>query len=222
MKRFLSQSMQSFTSDDLLSKVALKRMLVGVSTRHYGRTQVPVGDEVEIISRSTSKSAISRRFDKLTREALDQLMSRTLDEIELAAPMIDGIEFKRTPARGCHRHHNRRQEGSFGPLEGSTENAQDADSLLADLQDRGRSFKMRMRCKERNVLERRVGGDAHGDTPWCYRGSQGDYAVHQPNRVDDLNGAGYAEERQALERRLHVDEMDCSRHARGLRRASGV
>ncbi len=73
----------------------------------------------------------------------------------------------------------------LGLWEGSTENAQVAGSLLADLQDRGLSFKMSILCmldgakalakatrqvvgadtpvqrcirhKERNVLERRVG-----------------------------------------------------------------
>jgi len=60
-------------------------MLAGVSARRYRRTQEPVGEEVEERSRSTSKLAVSRRLVERTRTALDQLMSRRLDEVALAA-----------------------------------------------------------------------------------------------------------------------------------------
>ena len=41
-------------------RVVLERMLAGVSTRRYRRTQEPVGEQVEVRARSTSKSAVSR------------------------------------------------------------------------------------------------------------------------------------------------------------------
>jgi putative transposase len=37
-------------------------MLAGVSTRRYARTGEPVGDQVDAVARSTSKSAVSREF----------------------------------------------------------------------------------------------------------------------------------------------------------------
>ncbi len=40
----------------------LELMLAGVSARRYRRTQEPVGEEVEVQARSTSKSAVSRTF----------------------------------------------------------------------------------------------------------------------------------------------------------------
>jgi putative transposase len=50
------------------ARVVLERMLAGVSTRRYRRTQEPVGEEVETRARSTSKSAVSRTFVERTRE----------------------------------------------------------------------------------------------------------------------------------------------------------
>ena len=57
-------------------RVVLERMLAGVSTRRYRRTQEPVGEQVEVRARSTSKSAVSRSFVERTRKALSELMSR--------------------------------------------------------------------------------------------------------------------------------------------------
>ncbi len=45
---------EHFADRDPLRRVVLERMLAGVSTRRYRRTQEPVGEEVEIRARSTS------------------------------------------------------------------------------------------------------------------------------------------------------------------------
>ena len=71
---------EHFADRDPLQRVVLERMLAGVSTRRYPRTQEPVGEDVESRSRSTSKSAVSRTFVERTREALAELMSRDLGE----------------------------------------------------------------------------------------------------------------------------------------------
>jgi len=65
---------EHFADRDPLARVVLERMLAGVSTRRYPRTQEPVGEEVETRARSTSKSAVSRVFVGRTREALGELM----------------------------------------------------------------------------------------------------------------------------------------------------
>lgn len=69
-------------------------MLAGVSTRRFGRVQEPVGEAVEGEARSTSKSAVSREFIARTRENLDALMGRRLDDVRLAVLMIDGVDLK--------------------------------------------------------------------------------------------------------------------------------
>ena len=126
-----------FADRDPLTRVVLEQMLAGVSTRRFERTREPVGAEVEEGARSTSKSAVSREFVARTRENLDALMARRLDDLRLAVMMIDGIDLKgRTNivALGITT------EGVKIPLglwEGSTENATVATALLSDLVDRG-------------------------------------------------------------------------------------
>ena len=61
-----------FADRDPLTAIVLERMLAGVSTRRYRRTQEPVGSEVEQAARSTSKSAVSRAFVERTRAALSR------------------------------------------------------------------------------------------------------------------------------------------------------
>jgi transposase-like protein len=128
---------EEFGSRDPLARVALERMLAGVSTRRSRRVAEPVGLEVEAEARSTSRSAVSRAFVGRTRAALDELLARRLDDLELAVVMIDGIEL----AGACHIVAlGITSHGTKVPLslrEGSTENATVATALLADLVDRG-------------------------------------------------------------------------------------
>jgi transposase-like protein len=126
-----------FADRDPLARVVLERMLAGVSTRRYRRTQEPVGLEAEASARSTSRSAASRTFVERTRRSLAELMSRRLDDVRLAAMMIDGLELQgrtNVVALGIST------EGVKIPLgfwEGSTENATVATALLSDLVARG-------------------------------------------------------------------------------------
>jgi transposase-like protein len=128
---------EHFADRDPLRRVVLERMLAGVSTRRYRRTQEPVGEEVETRARSTSKSAVSRSFVERTREALGELMARQLADLRLAVMMLDGLELKgrmMIVALGITT------EGVKIPLglwEGSTENATVATALLSDLVERG-------------------------------------------------------------------------------------
>jgi len=128
---------EHFADRDPLRRVVLERMLAGVSTRRYRRTQEPVGEQVETRARSTSKSAVSRTFVERTREALGELMGRQLSDLRLAVMMLDGLELKgrmMIVALGITT------EGVKIPLglwEGSTENATVATALLSDLVERG-------------------------------------------------------------------------------------
>jgi len=131
------ETYRHFADRDPLGRLVLEQMLAGVSTRRFERTREPVGAEVEAEARSTSKSAVSREFVARTRENLDALMSRRLDDVRLAVMMIDGIDLKgrtNVVALGITT------EGVKIPLglwEGSTENATVATALLSDLVDRG-------------------------------------------------------------------------------------
>jgi transposase-like protein len=131
------ETYEHFASRDVLSAVVLERMLAGVSTRRFVRTQEPVGEQLEAEARSTSKSAVSRTFVARTAETLRALMSRRLEDVRLAVLMLDGIVLKdhtNVVALGITT------EGVKVPLglwEGSTENKTVATSLLSDLVDRG-------------------------------------------------------------------------------------
>ena len=131
------ETYRHFADRDPLTRLVLEQMLAGVSTRRCERTREPVGPDVEAQARSVSKSAVSREFVARTRENLDALMSRRLDDVRLAVMMIDGIELKgRTNVVAL----GMTTEGVKIPLglwEGSTENATVATALLSDLVDRG-------------------------------------------------------------------------------------
>ncbi|HZD88327.1 MAG TPA: IS256 family transposase [Gaiellaceae bacterium] len=128
---------EHFADRDPLTRAVMDRMLAGVSTRRFAGVGEPVGDEVERGASATSKSSVSEMFVERTKTGLEELMSRGLKDVRLAAMMLDGLEIaERTHvvALGITT------EGVKVPLglwEGSTENATLARTLLADLTDRG-------------------------------------------------------------------------------------
>jgi transposase-like protein len=126
-----------FADRDPLQRVVLERMLAGVSTRRYPRTQEPVGEAVETRSRSTSKSAVSRSFVERTRESLAQLMGRDLGDMRLAVMMVDGIELKGRTNIVALGITTQGVKIPLGLWEGSTENATVATALLSNLVERG-------------------------------------------------------------------------------------
>jgi transposase-like protein len=126
-----------FADRDPLTRVVLEQMLAGVSTRRFARTREPVGQDVVEAERSTSKSAVSREFVGRTREHLDALMNRSLQDVRLAALMLDGIDLK---GRCCVVALGITTDGIKIPLglwDGSTENKTVAAHLLSDLVHRG-------------------------------------------------------------------------------------
>jgi putative transposase len=64
-----------FNSTELLGRLAMEKMLAGLSTRRYGQVGLePVGEQVRATATSTSKSAVSRKFVTQTETALAQLL----------------------------------------------------------------------------------------------------------------------------------------------------
>ena len=128
---------EHFADRDPLSRVVLERMLAGVSTRRYVRTAEPVGADVEAKARSTSKSAASRAFVERTRVALKELMARRLDDVRLAALMLDGIELKARRNIVALGVTTGGVKIPLGLWDRSTENATVATAPLSDLVERG-------------------------------------------------------------------------------------
>ena len=127
----------ALTGTDLLAEGIVGRMLAGISTRRYPVALEPVGDAVEQTARSTSESAVSRRFVTATAQRLSELCSRRLDEARWPVVMLDGVhlgDHLMVVALGIT------DDGTKVPLgvvEGSTENAAVATRLVTDLVDRG-------------------------------------------------------------------------------------
>lgn len=131
------QTYSRFASRDLLGKGILNRMLAGISTRNFKDTGEPVGEAVEEHAVSTSKSAVSREFVARTRDAMKQLMSRSLGDVRLAALMIDGLDLKGRTVVVALGITTEGVKLPLGLWEGSTENAAVATALLTDLTERG-------------------------------------------------------------------------------------
>jgi putative transposase len=126
-----------FSSTEVLGRLAMERMLAGLSSRRYGRGLEPAGQQVEQAASATSKSAVSRRFVAATETALAELMTRRLDGLDLVAFMVDGVHYGE---HACVVALGIGIDGVKHPLaveEGSTENAAVVTDLITGLRDRG-------------------------------------------------------------------------------------
>ncbi|MGH3734238.1 MAG: IS256 family transposase, partial [Micromonosporaceae bacterium] len=82
-----------FSQTEILGRMAMDRMLAGLSTRRYPVGLEPIGARTEQTATSTSRSAVSRRFVAQTETALAELLAADLSTLELVAMMVDGVHF---------------------------------------------------------------------------------------------------------------------------------
>jgi transposase-like protein len=130
-------SYELFSSTEVLGRMALERMLAGLSTRRYPVGLEPVGARPEQAATATSKSAVSRRFVAATETALAQLLAADLSGLDLVALMVDGVHFGE---HTCVVALGIVIDGTKHPLslvEGSTENATLVTDLIVGLRERG-------------------------------------------------------------------------------------
>jgi putative transposase len=126
-----------FAGTEVLGRMAMERMLGGLSTRRYPVGLEPVGAAVELTASATSKSAVSRRFVAATESALKDLLAADLSTLDLVAVMVDGVHFGE---HCCVVALGIGIDGTKHPLalvEGSTENATLVTDLLVGLRERG-------------------------------------------------------------------------------------
>lgn len=129
------ETWERFAKADPLTPRAVEQMVLGVSTRKYHRSIEPAPPGV--VTRGTSRSAVSRRFVAATRERLTEMMGRGLGELSICAVMIDGIhvgEHLVLIAMGIDEAGNKHMLGLY---EGATENTTSVTGLLDDLEQRG-------------------------------------------------------------------------------------
>jgi transposase-like protein len=126
-----------FSQTEVLGRLALERMLAGLSTRRYPAGLEPVGARTEQAATSTSKSAVSRRFVAATETALTELLAADLSGLDLVALMVDGVHFGE---HTCVVALGIDIDGVKHPLslvQGSTENTTLVTDLIVGLRERG-------------------------------------------------------------------------------------
>ncbi len=120
---------------DPLDAHTLEAVAAGVSTRRYARTLDLLPPEMP--ERSTSRSAVSRRFVALTAQQLQAFLGRPLDDLQLRVVMIDGKAFRNHCLLIALGIATDGSKHVLGLREGTTENTRVAQALLSDLIDRG-------------------------------------------------------------------------------------
>ena len=135
-------SYELFSDTEILGRMALDRMLAGLSTRRYPAALEPIGARTEQAATTTSRSAVSRRFVAQTQTALAELLAADLSALDLVALdlvafMVDGVHFGE---HTCVVALGIDIDGTKHPLslvEGSTENATLVTELIVGLRERG-------------------------------------------------------------------------------------
>jgi putative transposase len=130
-------SYELFSGTEVLGRMAMERMLAGLSARRYGVGGEPVGQRVEQGSTGTSRSAVSRKFVAATESALADLLAADLSTLDLVAFLVDGVH---VAEHCCVVALGIGIDGTKHPLavvEGSTENATLVRELIVDLRERG-------------------------------------------------------------------------------------
>jgi len=128
-------SFAAASSEDALDRHTLEAIASGVTMRRYARSLEPL--PVEEVERSTSRSAVSRRFVALTRKRLAETFSKPLDELDLRVVMVDGIAFRDHCVLLALGVATDGAKHVLGLWEGSTEHSAVAKALLRDLVERG-------------------------------------------------------------------------------------
>jgi putative transposase len=126
-----------FSCTEILGRMAMDRMLAGLSTRQYPVGLEPVGARIEQGATSGSRSAVSRRFVAQTETALAELLAADLSYLDLVAMMVDGVHFGE---HTCVVALGIGIDGTKYPLslvEGSTENTTLVTDLIVGLRERG-------------------------------------------------------------------------------------
>jgi transposase-like protein len=128
-------SIEALRDGDPMTQRVAEQIALGVSTRGYAQSLEPVDASIE--TRGASKSNASRALIDATTNKLAQFVARKLDDVDLVAMFIDGIEFAGHAvliALGVTI------DGTKTPLglwAGSTENTTVVTELLSNLVGRG-------------------------------------------------------------------------------------
>jgi putative transposase len=125
---------EQFKSEDPLGIAAMEKLLYGLSTRKYA---MGLENAVREDAKSISRDSVSRRFKKRTKEALEELMAKKLDDRHYVALFIDGHGLGDYLVITVMGMDVEGKKHILGIREGATENASVCKELLQDLVERG-------------------------------------------------------------------------------------
>jgi transposase-like protein len=125
-------------SSPLLSKRILDILMRGVSTRSYKKIIPEMAETV-----SVSKSAVSERFLEASESRLKELLDRRFDNLDILVIYLDGVIFGSHHVIVALGVDTAGQKHVLGMVQGASENAAAAKSLLEDLVARGLDPKRR-------------------------------------------------------------------------------
>ena len=128
-------SVEALRDGDPLSDRVAEQIALEVSTLGYERSLEPVDESIQ--TRGTSKSNASRALIDATTEKLTEFVSRKLDDVDLVAMFIDGIEFAGHSVLVALGVTIDGTKVPLGIWAGSTENTVIVTELLSNLVARG-------------------------------------------------------------------------------------
>ena len=137
-------ALEEFRDRDPLSERVLNQLLLGVSTRGYDASLEPRPAGVN--ARGSSKSSASRAFVAKTRQRLKASLDRRLDDLDLIALLIDGIEVARQTVVVALGITSDGTKVPLGLAQGSTENAALCTTLLQSFLGRGLRVEDKLLC----------------------------------------------------------------------------
>lgn len=125
---------KEFSDEDPLRSRIMEQILVGVSTRNYGRSLEPLeGERAE----SVSRSSVSRHFAVATERKLQEFLSRSLERTDFPALMVDGTRMGDHVLVVLLGIDATGRKHVLGLREGSTENEEVCKSMFSDCIARG-------------------------------------------------------------------------------------
>jgi putative transposase len=136
--------LEAFRDRDPLSERVMNQLLLGVSTRGYEASLEP--RPAGVAARGSSKSSASRSFVAKTRQRLSAALERRLEELDLIALLIDGIDVARQTVVVALGITSDGTKVPLGLAQGSTENAALCTSLLQGFLERGLKVEDKILC----------------------------------------------------------------------------
>jgi putative transposase len=128
-------SYEMFHRGEPLTETVWEKLMLGLSTRNYGRAVREFTDAYGL-----EKSAVSEHFIEASRRKLKELMERRLNKMQFCALLVDATPFEGQQMVVAMGIGQDGRKTILGIRQGATENATVVSELLGNLVERGLDF----------------------------------------------------------------------------------